>query len=322
MRLLLRGAGFLAGLAVLYVGSVGALTFVEFGNRTAMEWLLQAPLRSGQTGQSLVRFREIRSYRDVDVVFLGSSHAYRGFDPRIFAQTGLRTFNMGSSSQTPLNSRFLLKRYWDQLHPRLVVYEVYPRVHTLDGMESYYDLLSNTPMDDQTVRMALATRNVYAMNALISTQWKRLRRPMREREQREFRGSYIRGGYVESTVTMDTFQLIGEVPREWELEEAQLDHLRELIRFVEENGARIVLVTHPLPEETRQWVRNYDELSATFHELAEEEGVHYFDFNDSLDFDTFRHFYDWNHLNAEGVSIFNRALIDTLQARGYLAFRR
>lgn len=315
---LLRAAVFLATLVVLYVGAVGAFTYLRVGDRTVMEWLLQAPLRSGQTGQSLVRFREIRDYRDVDVVFLGSSHAYRGFDPRIFARTGLRTFNMGTSSQTPLNSRYLLERYWNQLRPSLVIYEVYPRVHTVDGLESYYDILSNTPATDETVEMALATRNVYAVSALISNQWKRLRRPLNEREQRAERGSYVRGGYVENDETIDTLQ-IDHVPREWELEEMQLEQLRELIDFVQERGAEIVLVTHPLPAETRRWVRNYDELSDTFQELAEEKGVRYFDFNDSLVLDTYTHFYDWNHLNARGVSLFNEALIDTLRAHRYLA---
>ena len=39
---------------------------------------------------------------NIDVLVLGSSHAYRGFDPRIFKKAGIKLFNFGSSGQTLL----------------------------------------------------------------------------------------------------------------------------------------------------------------------------------------------------------------------------
>ena len=54
---------------------------------------------------------EIDTIKNVDIIFLGSSHAYRAFDPDIFQNHGFSSFNLGSSSQSPLNSYFLMKKY-------------------------------------------------------------------------------------------------------------------------------------------------------------------------------------------------------------------
>ncbi|MFQ5607599.1 MAG: hypothetical protein ACE5GA_06610, partial [Candidatus Zixiibacteriota bacterium] len=81
--------------------------------------------RVGDIRGSLQRFREIEGARDVDILFLGSSHSYASFDPRVFSESALSSFNMGSASQSPLNTYSLLKRYYERLNPKVVVYEVY-----------------------------------------------------------------------------------------------------------------------------------------------------------------------------------------------------
>ena len=79
----------------------------------------------GCYGHSLTRMREVKELSDIDVLIIGSSHAYRGIDPRIFKEKGLNTFNLGSSLQTPINTKILLKKYLDKLKPKLVIYVVY-----------------------------------------------------------------------------------------------------------------------------------------------------------------------------------------------------
>jgi hypothetical protein len=36
------------------------------------------------------RLSEIKNYKDIDILFLGSSHTYRGFDTRIFLDSGYK----------------------------------------------------------------------------------------------------------------------------------------------------------------------------------------------------------------------------------------
>ena len=88
------------------------------------------------------RIGEIPGHKNTDILFLGSSHAYRSFDPRIFSHYGYSTLNLGSSAQTPVQTNMLLEKYLDVIKPGLIVYEVYPFTFSLDGLESCLDILS------------------------------------------------------------------------------------------------------------------------------------------------------------------------------------
>ena len=44
--------------------------------------------RIGSSGHMYSRLLEVKSYGRVDLLFLGSSHTYRGFDTRIFSKYG------------------------------------------------------------------------------------------------------------------------------------------------------------------------------------------------------------------------------------------
>src|SRR5690554_1099753 len=79
----------------------------------------------GSYGHMHSRIKEVRETKQVDILFLGSSHAYRGFDTRLFEVEDWKVFNLGSSSQSHLQSQVLLQRYLPQLNPAVVIYEVY-----------------------------------------------------------------------------------------------------------------------------------------------------------------------------------------------------
>ena len=55
--------------------------------------------KKGFNGHLYSRINEIDKYDEVDILFLGSSHAYRGFDTRIFKAEGYSSFNLGSSAR-------------------------------------------------------------------------------------------------------------------------------------------------------------------------------------------------------------------------------
>ena len=55
---------------------------------------------TGGPGHSLLRFREAQETKNIDILFIGSSHTSKGFDNRLFAQHNLRAFNMGTGLQT------------------------------------------------------------------------------------------------------------------------------------------------------------------------------------------------------------------------------
>ena len=65
-------------------------------------------------------------------------------------RNNLKTFNLGSSSQTPIQTKMLLDEHLDRLNPKLVVFEVYPVVFQLEGVESALDFIANTEFNSRT----------------------------------------------------------------------------------------------------------------------------------------------------------------------------
>src|SRR5262245_26702081 len=102
LRLLRSGLLFAATVVVLYLAGMWLLTHVRLFGRPAI-------YRTGDYykwhgGQSVPQWQEFDQKEHYDVLVLGSSHAYRGYDPEHFAKRGLRMFNLGSTAQTPMNS--------------------------------------------------------------------------------------------------------------------------------------------------------------------------------------------------------------------------
>ncbi|HRZ49534.1 MAG TPA: hypothetical protein P5338_09100 [Bacteroidales bacterium] len=121
----------------------------------------------GAYGHTFTRMQEAGATHDAGILFLGSSHTYRGFDTRIFAKHGFKTFNLGSSSQTPIHTRALLYRYLDGLNPDVVIWEVYPETFMLDGVEASLDLISNDHNDRYSAGFLLQNSNIKVLNTLL-----------------------------------------------------------------------------------------------------------------------------------------------------------
>src|SRR5690606_10648065 len=121
----------------------------------------------GCYGHLNTRVKEIPNYKNVDILILGSSHAYRGFDTRIFKRNGIKAFNLGSSSQSPIQSHVLLSQYLDDLNPKLIVLEVYVGTLEIDGVESSLDLAANNKMDWNYIKTLPDLKNIKSINSAI-----------------------------------------------------------------------------------------------------------------------------------------------------------
>lgn len=316
----LRGAGFLSLFLVLYAVAVGLLTAVEVGGVTLMDRVLLRHVRPGGYGRTLEKLRDVDEVGPVDVVFAGSSHSYRGFDPRIFAEAGLSSYNLGTNSQTPLNSLFLLREHWDDLRPELVVYEIYPTMLATKGLESFHDLAINLPLTRQRVAMALATRDPRSLNTLLAVAWRRAWRPLDEERQADFPGERLVGrGYVARTDTLGRLRL--PPVSVLEPDERQFEFLRRIVEEARGRNARVVFVSQPVVSSLPMVVRGQDRIKDRVRQLAREVEVPYLDLQGLEALDWRRHFFDPNHLNQAGVQIFNRVLLDSLAPRGRVEIR-
>ena len=267
----------------------------------------------GSYGHTYSRLSEIKNHGDVDILFLGSSHAYRGFDTRIFLNNGYKSFNLGSSAQTPLQTKVLLKRYLESLNPELVIYEVYPTTFTIDGVESSLDIVSNDKNDLYSLDMALRINNIKTYNTLIYSITRDLLRLNNSFSEPIFKGNdkYISGGYVEKEIGF--FQPTQFKKKEIALKDYQLESFSEIVQMVKNKNIELILVYAPISKVNYESYGNNHYFDSIIKNYAE-----YYNFNEIIDLNDSLHFYDSDHLNQNGVDIFNEKLIELLNKNNVL----
>ncbi len=262
----------------------------------------------GAYGHTLTRMQEAKITRDVDILFLGSSHTYRGFDPRLFAIGGLKTFNLGSSSQTPIHTRALLHRYLEGLNPETVIWEVYPETFSLDGVEASLDLISNDRIDRHAAGFVFQNGNVKVMNTLLFSIYRdKIWHKYNQREPvKKGVDTYIPGGYVEREMAYFRHETPGE-PTEKEFKPKQIRAFQESLAMLKSRHIKVVLVQAPVTRALYKSFSNAKEFDSLMQTCGE-----YYNFNNLLQLDDSLHFYDAHHLNQEGVALFNRKLISLI----------
>ena len=257
------------------------------------------------------RLKEADTTKNVDILFLGSSHAYRGFDNRIFEKEGYTCFNLGSSSQTPRQTLFLIEKYLPKLNPKIVVFEIYPAILSNDGVESSLDIIANSKMDEQTVEMARDVAHLKIFNALLYDCYREsfnLNETVTDEDDGNGMDTYVKGGYVERKITYYkpvTYPGRSILP----MDNDQLEALRHGIDLINASGAKLILLQTPIPASVYETYGNAAEIDRVLAGYGQ-----YYNFNEiQIGLTDSLHFYDSSHLNQHGVEIFNRELLEKLK---------
>lgn len=263
----------------------------------------------GSYGHMYTRVNEVDKFNDVDILFLGSSHSYRGFDPRVFRTYNYNIFNLGSSSQSPIQEELLLNQYLKGLNPKLIVFEVYPRIFESDGVESALDIIANNEIDFSSLIMCFKTNNIKVYNTLIYGYYRQLlnlNRGFKEPLNRD-RNLYITGGFVENKIDYYKSLPSKKATKKYDLNKTQLDAFKAILKKLRNNKINFILVQAPISQSLYDSYSNNNEIDSLFNSL----GV-YYNFNEIISLKDSM-FYDSHHLNQIGVDTFNHSFIDVLQ---------
>lgn len=253
-----------------------------------------------------LRIADINSTVPPDILVLGSSHAYRGFDPRIFRQHGYTMFNLGSSSQTPLQTGVLLQRYLKKLKPRCIIYEVYPGTFSVDGTEGAADLISNDTVKTDMLSMAFSVNDAVVYNTLAFAWYRQVTHRAQAVLQPKLdkNDTYVPSGYVERKMEFYTPDIPKGKPVKWMFKNKQFTAFRQNIDFIKSQHIPFILVYAPIPRVSYNRRRNNNEFSAIMAAYGP-----YYNFNAKVPLNDSLHFFDNNHLNQQGVVLFNKALL-------------
>ncbi len=299
-RSLLKNLALFLPLAlVLYVALLCVLGSV------APEMLKNLSYPIGAYGHMHSRIKEARATKNTDVLFVGSSHAYRGLDTRVFEQAGINSFNLGSSSQTPIQTQILLQRYMRNLNPEVIIYEVNPSSFTSDGVESALDIMANDKLGWDIAEMVWQIKDIRLINSFIFAAFRQLTGADDDftEEIKKEKDTYIKGGFVEMEVAFFR-QTEPVAPVSFCPKPEQWQAFEETVKLLNKEGITLILVQAPV-------TKTYYQTGPDFEKQMQQYAP-YYNFNNRLPLNDSLHFYDEHHLNQHGVTIFNEALIQEL----------
>ncbi|MEM9544524.1 MAG: hypothetical protein AAGA77_01055 [Bacteroidota bacterium] len=258
----------------------------------------------GHWGHIYSRLQEAKTYRDVDILFLGSSHSYRGFDVRKFDSLGLKTFNMGTGAQTPIQTKALLKRYLPKMNPKTIIYEVSPILFSYEPVESSLDLIANDVNDWNTMEMVFSINHIKTYNTAIYAMYRdalNLNKDFKENASRAD-DLYIPGGYVQKR--MKRYKYRKHNKKERKPRSIQVNAFYHNVQMIKDKEINLILVQTPITQSLYKAHTSNKLFDKQMKELAP-----YYNFNELIQLDDSIHFYDSHHLNQDGVEVFNDSLI-------------
>ena len=307
LRFLKRGVLFLVALPFVW------FLFVIIWGTVIPEKFRNNLIYSTGRGFMDLRLEEADLIEKVDVLIVGSSHAYRGIDPRRLSENGIDAFNLGSSLQTPVQTQLLLRKYVSQMKPKLIVFEVGYKTFSSDGVEGAIDLIVNSPeLGWDIVHMAMELNDMIVYNSLAYTFF---RKAILDETREEYLAShsdvdrYVPGGFVERKF------LDYEGPTEFKdhvqpVNPLQQTAFEECLEYLRTHDVKTIMIQTPILYDYYTSIRNIHEYDEYFRTVSLADG--YYNFSDSV-YEETTYFYDHHHLNTTGVERFNDDLINVLR---------
>lgn len=253
-------------------------------------------------GQELKMLSDLTSNSTkYDAIVLGSSHAYRGYDPRIFEQVGINLFNAGTSSQNAKGSLVLYNEYLKD-RANIFILDVYDPVFELEGTESNMRLIQNVPTHAAAFALVKQEVKMYTLNALA------VRLASLNVKDEAPNNDYIKNGFCEKKGILYAIEPLNDSI--FDANEEMFVAFETMIKQMQSDGKRIVLCSHPLPASAG--LHNYhDKFLARFTPLIQRLGVPYFDLTYYTEGFGVYEFADISHLNQQGVVLYNRLLLNS-----------
>ena len=274
----------------------------------------------------------------LDLVFIGSSHAYCTFDPQLIDEKlGTNSFNFGSPLQFPDSSYHVFKEVLKYQKPETLVYEIY-----WDMIDDEFDLTQADTVINAVDRDAFRRefiRDAFPLNEIgkyafkpvrfqqdVFNYWNQdLKEKLEERinpimTKEEEGVSYHKGrGFIYSDIVIgedkydSTNQFRGFDGSDWDFDKGQKAYIKKMVDLARERDIEVIFVTAPIANVSMDHIENYKALHEKIAGFADDLGVAYRDYNlVNMEKDLFENenFRDDAHLNYSGVEIFTEDFAD------------
>ncbi|PQL93423.1 hypothetical protein [Apibacter adventoris] len=269
-------------------------------------------------GHTYTRLKEADTVKNVDILFIGSSHVFRGYDPRVFEKNNLKIFDLSSVAQTPVISKLLFEKYIHTMNPKLIILDIYPTILDMDRAEAKADYLSSTEFSMTNLKLAVQSKNILVINTFLystffhsSGIFDSYKEPKKRLyDKYNLKGNYdeyIGGGFVETSYKNGNY-----VPEKFKsvklgFHHSNIEELKKLITLIKEHNIKFILIQTPVTKNLFNSITNNRDIDKQFSSYGP-----YYNFNTILDIPT-QYFYDSNHFTQEGVKLFDQEFINYMK---------
>lgn len=276
--------------------------------------------------------------KEYDNVYVGASHGKAAFHPAVLDEvTGKKNVNMCIGGQWPIDSYYIIKEMLRHQKPEKVIYELDPGYWITECSlgPDYATLYEEMPMS--LVKLEYFRDKMLEIDFRATLfPWYVYRQGIKNVVSNlKFRASETYKNYedaaynnTESTYGPDgAMNLIrtGNSPKEYEFEvwedskvkEASVKYFDKLVKLCEEEGIELLVVTTPIPQETRsKYEKEYKDAYHFIENYMAEKNVPYYNFNE-IEIEGFDYsvngFNDYEgHMYTDMADIFSRKLGEVL----------
>ncbi len=288
---------------------------------------------------------------NIDYLYIGSSHIYMDIIPaKLDEINGRNNFNLSTSAQPMMASYYLLKealKYHSPKHVYLEMYYMIPCIYgDLDNAEvvtRHWETLYQMPLSLNKLdyKCHLANKKFGMMTFFPIRQYSEhlfdtaYIKVSLEQKQTDYYRNYIhiwdeRAPLFEKgfCTTLDyvepgTFEGNSSAIPTPIFDSNSEKYFNAIIDLCRKENISLTLFTSPMPDFRVRCIGNYDQYVACINELAEKNGLRYYDFNlcspKYLDLQDDTCFVDHNHLNYKGAQLYTdvlgEVLLDELEGR-------
>lgn len=279
----------------------------------------------------------------IDMVFIGSSHAYCTFDPENFdRELNTSSWQLGTPLQHYDTSLYVLKEVYKTQSPELVVLELYWDMlddeFDMKQANSFFEVVNDKSVQEEYVK------NVFPINEKVKYKLLPIRYQqdyfayeaaelesgieerfgVSKKTETQTNGTeyYLDKGYtycdtvIPDSELYETNQYRGFDGAEWEADNTQIEYIKQFTELAREHGSEVVFVTAPIANVSMDLISNYSAVHDKMSDIAEELGVKYLDFNivnEQENLFKLENFRDDAHLNDSGVKIADAYYVEWLK---------
>ncbi|MBR1691956.1 MAG: hypothetical protein IJ711_04195 [Lachnospiraceae bacterium] len=270
----------------------------------------------------------------VDVLVLGSSHAFVDIDPAVlYERQGIAAYDLCASMQSTWHTYYDLKEALKYQKPKLVVMDVFRIVENFNYskesklIKSVYGM---RPSRDklEAIRAGLSEEE-QASAYLYFLEFPSYHSRYTDLTEEDFTDhpsklAGYKGYYPATEVTELKRPRVEDISERYPIEEKTKEYFIRILKLAKENNIPVLLINAPyrMSEDDK---RVYNSLEDLLEELSAEYPTVYVDFNrmyDELGLDFEVDFADEDHLNRTGVQKLDSYLADYLAAHYELPDRR